>query len=211
MEGLMKVLGILAQKGGVGKSAVARSLAVAALADGLPTAILDADPQGTVVRWGQRRDDTAPTVIGLEHGALSDQLSKLARRGARLVLIDTPPHAQATIALAAEACDAVLLVTGPFPEDLEAIGATVAIVRALGRPAGIVLNKCPPRAAATALARAALTIFELPIWSGQITQLMSHPYAAAEGLTASEREPDSKAAIEIAGVWSWVKGTILVS
>ena len=39
----MKVLAVLAQKGGVGKSAVARSLAVAALMDGRPTAIIDAD------------------------------------------------------------------------------------------------------------------------------------------------------------------------
>ena len=51
----MLVLAILAQKGGVGKSMLARSLAVQGLMDGMKTAILDADPQGTVVSWSRRR------------------------------------------------------------------------------------------------------------------------------------------------------------
>ena len=51
----MLVVAILAQKGGVGKSMLARSLAVQALLDGRKTAVLDADPQGTVLAWGKRR------------------------------------------------------------------------------------------------------------------------------------------------------------
>jgi len=207
----MKVLAILAQKGGVGKSAVARSIAVAALLDGRPTAIIDADPQGTCIRWAQRRAAPAPTVVDLGGRTLRQQLAELAGRGADLVVIDTPPHAQATIGQAAEACDAALLVTGPYPEDLEAIGATIGMVHALGRPAGIMLNKCPPRAAAAGLARSALMAFGLPMWPGQMTQLISHPYAASDGLTASEREPGSKAAAEIGAAWQWVKDMILVS
>ena len=53
----MQVLAILAQKGGVGKSMLARSLAVQGLLDGVRAAILDADPQGTVVAWSRRRHE----------------------------------------------------------------------------------------------------------------------------------------------------------
>jgi hypothetical protein len=40
---------------------------------------------------------------------------------------------------------------------------------------------------------------------------MSHPYASAEGQTAQEREPKSKAAAELAEVWAWLKSNIIVS
>ena len=40
--------------------------------------------------------------------------------------------------------------------------------------------------------------------STAITQLVTHPYASAEGLTAQEREPDGKAAAELGEVWKWL-------
>jgi chromosome partitioning protein len=207
----MIVLAVIAQKGGVGKSMLARSLAVQGLIDGRKAAILDADPQGTVVSWGRRRHLAAPAVIALANSTIEAVIRDLAGRGADLVLIDTPPHSQPIINLAAAAADAALLVTGPYPEDLEQVGVAAAILQSLGKPTGIILNKTPPKAAALTLARAALTAFKMPICPVALTQLVSHPYASAEGLSAQEREPDSKAAAEVAGVWGWVKNSILVS
>lgn len=207
----MKVLAVLAQKGGVGKSMLARSLAVQGLMDGLKTAVLDADPQGTIVAWSRRRKLSAPTVISLGSQTISEALRDLAARGADLVVIDTPPHSQPIISVAASAADAAILVTGPFPEDLEQVGAAAGIVQSLGKPAGIVLNKTPPKSHALTLARAALATFQLPICPTALVQLLSHPYASAEGLSAQEREPNSKAAAEIAEVWGWIKANILVS
>jgi chromosome partitioning protein len=207
----MQVLAILAQKGGVGKSMLARSLAVQGLLDEVRTAILDADPQGTVVSWGRRRQSPAPGVASLGSRGLAEALADLAARGAQLVVIDTPPHAQPVINLAASVADAALLVTGPYPEDLEQVGVVAGIVRALGKPSGIVLNKTPPKAHALTLARAALAAFNMPLCPTAITQLVSHPYASAEGMTAQEREPDSRAAVEIAELWAWIKQHLLVS
>ena len=207
----MQVLAILAQKGGVGKSMLARSLAVQGLLDGVRAAILDADPQGTVVAWSRRRQSPAPGVASLGALGIAEALADLAARGAQLVVIDTPPHAQPVINLAASIADAALLVTGPYPEDLEQVGVVAGIVRALGKPSGIVLNKTPPKAHALTLARAALAAFTMPLCPTAITQLVSHPYASAEGMTAQEREPDSRAAVEIAELWAWIKQHLLVS
>jgi chromosome partitioning protein len=207
----MHVLAVLAQKGGVGKSMLARSLAVQALMDGLKTAVLDADPQGTVVAWGRRRKPDAPAVIALGAQTITEAVRALAARGADLVVIDTPPHAQPIISTAARAADAAILVTGPYPEDLEQVGIVAAVVQALGKPTGIILNKTPPKSHALTLARAALTAFQLPICPTALTHLVSHPYASAEGLTAQEREPSSKATAELAETWSWLKANILVS
>jgi chromosome partitioning protein len=206
----MKVLAVLAQKGGVGKSLLARSLAVQGLMDGLKTAILDADPQGTVVAWGRRRKLTAPAIVPLGSRTIAEALRDLATRGANFVVIDTPPHAQPIIHMAATAADAAVLVTGPYPEDLEQVGTAATIVQSLGKPAGIILNRTAPKAHALTLARAALTAFQLPICPTALTQLVSHPYASAEGMTAQEREPGSKATAELAEVWAWIKKSILV-
>lgn len=207
----MQVLAVLAQKGGVGKSMLARSLAVQGLMDDIKTAVLDADPQGTVVAWSRRRKLSAPAVVPLGSQTITEALRELGARGADLVVIDTPPHSQPIISLAAAAADAAILVTGPFPEDLEQVGIAAEIVRSLGKPAGIVLNKTPPKSHALTLARSALATFQLPICPTALVQLLSHPYASAEGLSAQEREPGSKAAAEIAEVWDWIKDSILVS
>lgn len=205
----MKVLAVASQKGGVGKSLFARSLAVAALADGMRSAILDADPQGSVAKWSTRRPHSAPTIRLVGQGGLREALADLKKAGADLVLIDTPPHARPIVSLAAELADAVLIPVKPFPDDLEAIGATVEIVRLVGRKAGIIINGAPPKSAAVTMARAALATFGLPICPTMIVERLSHPYAIAEGLTASEREPNSKAAAEITALWAWVKANFI--
>jgi len=38
-----------------------------------------------------------------------------------------------------------------------------------------------------------------------IIQRVTHPYASVEGLTASEREPGSKAAEELSKMYEWLK------
>jgi len=189
---------------------LARSLAVQGLISGLKTVILDTDPQGTVVSWSRRRQAAAPAVMGLGSRGIGETLSDFAKRGADLVFIDTPPHAQPVINLAASVADAALLVTGPYPEDLEQVSVVVGIVQNLNKPAGIVLNKTPSRAHALALARAALTTFNLPLCPTAITQLVAHPYASAEGMSAQEWETDSRAAVELAELWGWVQKCLLV-
>jgi|SRR5918996_3003510 chromosome partitioning protein len=200
----MLVISVLAQKGGVGKSMIARSLAVQGLLDGRRTAVIDTDPQGTVTAWGKRRPLDAPAIVALGANTISNLLTELRGKGAGLVLIDSPPHAQPIINLAASASDLALIVTGPYPEDLEQVGAVAGIVKSLKKKAVIILNKTPPRSQALTLARSALTTFALPICPTALTQLVTHPYASAEGLTAQEREPDGRAAAELDNVWKWL-------
>jgi chromosome partitioning protein len=200
----MIVISVLAQKGGVGKSMLARSLAVQGLIDGRKCALLDADPQGTVTAWGKRRKLEAPAVVALGASTIAHALAELQRKGAEMVVIDTPPHSQPIINLAAASSGLAFIVTGPYPEDLEQVGTVVAIVKNLGLPSALLLNKTPPRSHALTLARSALATFAIPVCPTALTQLVTHPYASAEGLTAQEREPSSKAAAELGEVWKWL-------
>lgn len=205
------VLAIVARKGGVGKSTFARSIAVQALIEGHKAAIIDADEQATSYKWSRRRKETAPAVIPIADRTLAEAVAELKERGAAFIVIDTPPHNQPIINIAAEVSDAALIVTQPYPDDLQEVGVAAAILHSLGKPAGIVLNNTETRAHALTMARAALTAFPMPTCPIAITHLMTHPYASAEGQTAQEREPNGKAATELAEVWAWFDSTVIVS
>ncbi len=190
---------------------LARSLAVQALMSGHKAAVLDADPQGTVVQWSRRREARAPLVMALGGQSIGAALAEIERRGGEYVVIDTPPHAQPIINAAAEAAQMALIVTGPYPEDLEQVAVVARILETIGHPAGIVLNKTPSKAQALTLARSALTAFKMPTCPVAVTQLVGHPYASAEGMTVQEREPGGKGATEIAGVWAWLNHAVAPS
>jgi chromosome partitioning protein len=68
------IIAIVSSKGGVGKTTVTQCLAVEALRQGLPAAIIDADPQRSAADWGDQRaqaDLDAPAVIALGPQALT--------------------------------------------------------------------------------------------------------------------------------------------
>jgi chromosome partitioning protein len=205
------VLAIVARKGGVGKSTFARSIAVQALIEGHKAAIIDADEQATSFKWSRRRKESAPTVIQLADRTLAAAVAELQGRGAEFIVIDTPPHNQPIINIAAEVSDAALIVTQPYPDDLQEVGVAAGILHGLGKPAGIVLNNTETRAHAITMARAALTAFPMPTCPTAITHLMTHPYASAEGQTAQEREPNGKAAAELGEIWAWFDSNVIVS
>lgn len=179
--------------------------------DGLRTAIIDADPQGSVISWAKRREAKMPVVHGLDGTTLEARLISLQKGGADLVVIDTPPSIHPIIGKAASRSHLVLIATGPYPDDLAAIGSTVQIAKGLGRGGGIILNRTPAKSSALQLARGALSVFELPICPTAIVQRVAHPYSSSEGLTAQEWEPNGLAAKEIAFVWRWTKELMNVS
>jgi chromosome partitioning protein len=205
----VNILSVLSQKGGTGKSHTVRSLAIVALIDGRKVAIIDADPQGTVVAWGKRRQNNAPTIVALGSQTVASHIAALKRKGADLIIIDTPPHAQPVINMAANAGTSCLIVTGAFLEELETVATVAAIAKSLNKPSAIALNRVG-RSHALTLARTALGTFGLPVCPTPMAQLITHAYASAEGETANEREPNGKAAQEVTAVYQWLKKTGLI-
>ena len=59
----MKIVAIISQKGGAGKTTLAVHLAAAAAKAGYRTAVIDLDPQGTAASWSDRRAAQEPEVI----------------------------------------------------------------------------------------------------------------------------------------------------
>lgn len=206
----MKVLVTCSKKGGVGKSLTVRSLAVAGLLDDRPVMIIDADPQGTVTAWAQRRPHELPYVLPLGTTKLPAVIKGFEKRGGGAVIIDTPPSTQPILNVAIECATGCLIVTEPLPKLIEQVGATATIVENLKKPGAILLNRVPPRSTALAMAKSVLTAFHFPVCPTPLTQLVDHPFAAASGLTASEFRPTGKAAAEISQVYEWLKSKELL-
>src|SRR5215210_8056467 len=91
----MKIISVVCQKGGAGKTTIATNLAVLSEQAGHPTVLLDLDPQATAVKWGDKRDGTPPDVVAAQAGRLERLLADARRQGAEVLIIDTAPIADA--------------------------------------------------------------------------------------------------------------------
>ena len=206
----MLVLSICSSKGGVGKTTVTQCLAVEALRQGLAAAIIDTDPQKSAAEWGEQREEAgldAPTVIALGSKRLTAVVADLEKRGAGLIVIDTPPHSAPAINAALDVSTASIMVTRPNPMDVRALEATWGIVSRLKKPTAVIFTQTPPgsRARALGLAQGRLEELRIPFCPTPISYTLSFPYAQAESLAVQEREPTGKARAEIAEIWGWLK------
>jgi chromosome partitioning protein len=200
----MRTISVASRKGGQGKSFLTRAIAVLALMEGKSAGIIDTDPQGTVALWGKRRPHNAPTIVHIGSSTVESHLETFRKANADLVAIDTPPNVAPIINVAVTLTDSALIVSGVYGEDLEQVAVLATMMTQLKKPSAIILNRVPQGASALREAKNALSTFRLPICPVAIVQRVSHPYASVDGLTASEREPNSKASEELAQMYAWL-------
>lgn len=207
----MRTISIISQKGGAGKTTLAIHLAVAGTAAGLSTLILDADPQATASQWSHWRGATDPEVIDCASPTLlARKVAQAAELGADLIIIDTPPHADIMAREACKLADLILIPCRPQAFDLSAVEATADLAKATGKPAYVLFMGGPQRAPTTYKdARelidggdglAGMGVAVAPV---MLTQRAIYHHSTAQGKTATEVEPQGKAAIEIAALWAW--------
>jgi chromosome partitioning protein len=207
----MRTISIISQKGGAGKTTLAIHLAAAGTAAGLSTLILDADPQATASQWSQWRGMTDPEVIDCASPTLlARKVAQAAELGADLIVIDTPPHADIMAREACKLADLILIPCRPQAFDLSAVEATADLAKATGKPAYVLFMGGPQRAPTTYKdARelidggdglAGMGVAVAPV---MLTQRAIYHHSTAQGKTATEVEPQGKAADEIAALWTW--------
>jgi chromosome partitioning protein len=196
-----RVLALLSQKGGSGKTTLAAHLAVA-LGHDRRVVLVDTDPQRSAAAWWRARGKPSPELVEAAAKEIIGAVRSIRSTGDGLVVVDTMPSVAADIASIARAADFVLIPCRPSVLDLRAIGGTVEVVREVRTAAAIVLNAAPsPRGAGEASvtheARAALAQYGLAVLPHVIGQRAVLAHALAAGLAVEEFEPDSKAAGEI--------------
>lgn len=205
-----RTLALLAQKGGAGKTTLALHLAVIAQGAGLRTLLVDCDPQRSAAGWWRARAAETPALVECTPSNLSRVVEAAADDGVDLVVVDTRPSVERDTTTVAQLADLSLIPTRPSILDLRAIGATVDVVKALGRPAAIILNACPaPRgvgeASVTVEARRGLQVYDLALVPQAVTVRAVLAHALIDGRAVTEFEPDGKAAGELRRVWKWTE------
>lgn len=201
----MPTIAIVSQKGGSGKTTLAVHLATAASAAGKVACIIDTDPQATAAAWGDWRGGADPEVITTPPSRLAKTIEDAAKLGADVIVIDTPPHADAAAREAVRAADLVLIPTRPRAFDLHAIQTTAELIRYAGKPAFVIFNAAPARGAQL-FAEASGIVAELGMAVCPVTfaDRAAFHHSTAAGKVASETDPQGKAAAEAAALWQWV-------
>src|SRR5690242_10123906 len=136
----MRTVAVISQKGGAGKTTLALHIAVAAEQAGYSTVLLDMDPQGTAEAWSEWRKEAPPVVIPAKTATLTRTLEKAAAHGGDLVIIDTPPLAEAEARAAAKIADLVLVSCRPNACDIHSISTTYDLTHFDAKQAFAVFN-----------------------------------------------------------------------
>jgi chromosome partitioning protein len=125
----MAIVAVAGRKGGVGKSTIAGNLAAEFSAMGKSVAVLDADPQHSLVAWAEQGDGMLSKCVEKVDGKVNALTSRAraAEKDADIVIIDTPPGIPEIGYQAAMVADLVLLPCGPSPLDLFALKDALAL------------------------------------------------------------------------------------
>jgi chromosome partitioning protein len=202
----MNVITVASCKGGTGKTTLTAHLAGFAAAQGRRCLVIDADPKGSFSLYNSRRLEGALPLATAGRG-LERQLEVATILGYDWVLIDTPSQRSAVMREAVLAATMLIIPARPGLFDLAAVRETADLVRECNKPFAVVINIAPVKrddhdAPAVAEARAFLAPYDVPVWSGQISERTGFAHAAGEA------DARALAAAETARLWSMIERSV---
>lgn len=201
-----KIIAVVNQKGGSGKTTLSMQLAGALARRGNKVLVVDADPQGTATRWAASADDEKPfpaSVVGLS--AASTKVHREVKKFVddyRYVIIDCPPAADSPVPQSALLiADLALVPVIPSPLDM---WAAVGIREVIGNVgdinedlrARLVINQLQPN---TTLAKEALEVlpeFGIDLCKTYMHQRQVYRQSAVFGQTVHDFGSKAATAVE---------------
>lgn len=194
----MRVIALIGQKGGPGKTMVATNLAVEAAEDGETVVLIDLDPQASASQWGDRRQAENVVVQSVQAARLGPVLKTARAQGVTLVIIDTPGRAADLAIAAARVADLVIVPVRPTISDLETMPAVLDLLHT-ARAAShhfAVINAAPAQGTRHTEAKAAIEGRGFVCSPVVLYQRNAYGDAPVRGLGVTEYAPRDKAATE---------------
>lgn len=209
---MMRVIAVLNQKGGAGKTTIATHLARALQLEGADVLLVDSDPQGSARDWAAVREDQPVPVVGLDRPTIERDLKSIAQKD--YVVIDGAPQAHDLAVSALKAAHFILIPVQPSPYDIWATSDLVDLVKQRMEltegqlKAAFLISRAIRNTKLGQEVTEALTGYDLPILAVRIIQRVIYPTTAAAGTTVLDTEPHGEAAKEIRALTHEIKGIL---
>jgi chromosome partitioning protein len=208
----MKIIAILNQKGGVGKTTLATNIATKLHLDNEKVLLIDSDPQGSARDWHAVGNSDLP-VIGLDRPTLDKNIGKIACTF-DWVVIDGAPQLTDMAISSIKCADLVIIPVQPSPYDIWASSDLVDIIKQRQQ-----INNDIPKAyfcisrkiANTTLSKdvfVALNDYAFPIMRASTSQRIIYPKSAAEGKSIFDQPKKHEAIEEITAILEEIKTII---
>jgi chromosome partitioning protein len=174
-----KIIAVVNQKGGSGKTTLSMQLAGALARRGGRVLVVDADPQGTATRWAASAEDEKPfpaSVVGLS--AASTKVHREVRKFVEdyhYIIVDCPPAADSPVPQSALlVADLALVPVIPSPLDMWAAVGIREVIANVGDineelKSRLVINQLQPN---TTLAKEAMEV--LPEFGIELCRTYMH-------------------------------------
>lgn len=204
-----KIISLATSKGGTGKSTLARSLGAYWLNLGFKVAIIDADPQGSIIG---NHSDNGPLskmhVIADPEESVGNTVKEIDG-DFDYILIDTGGFRNRTTVMALLSCDYVLIPLKPSSDDVKAALDTYTLIQELNETPerennpikyDMIITMSQQGIVIAKHVRAELEKMNLNLLKSEMFNRVAYPETAISGLSPCVTSPDGAASRDIANI-----------
>ena len=199
------IVGVLNQKGGVGKTTLSVNLAACLARTGARVLLIDADPQGSSLDWAAaRQGEPLFSVVGFPRATIHKEIAQLGL-GYDHIISDGPPRVTDLARSAIMASDIVVIPVQPSPYDIWAAEEVVKLITEArvykeNIKSVFVVNRKITNTAIGRDVREALAAYPIHVLDASVAQRVVFAEAAAQGQAIFEIDPTGPAVAEMEAV-----------